>query len=320
MTDPSPGTDQDGRSTAVRVLRNVVGLAFVGALGWVLADQWQDIRPLLGQISAVATLGAGLAVLAGIFATFLCWRALLAGLGYRPPMAGAMRIFFVGQLGKYLPGSVWPVMAQMEIGRDYRVPPRASGAAVVLFMLVVVGTGLMVAVPTLPLLAGAFDRYWWTLLVLPVALVLAVPAVLNRLIGAVLRLAGRDPMPQPLSAATLGRAAAWSLLAWLAYGLHLWLLAAPLESAVEVSASGAGSLLVLTGAFAAAWTIGFLVVVAPAGAGAREATLILLLVGLFPTPQATLLALLSRLLFTLGDLVWCAPALVLHRRRRSVRA
>ena len=32
---------------------------------------------------------------------------LLAGFGSRPPLRGASQVFFVGQLGKYLPGSVW---------------------------------------------------------------------------------------------------------------------------------------------------------------------------------------------------------------------
>jgi glycosyltransferase 2 family protein len=61
-------------------------------------------------------------------------------------------VLFLGQLGKYLHGSVWPVMAQMELDRDYQVPERASGAAVGVFLLVVVGTGLAVAAAAAPLL------------------------------------------------------------------------------------------------------------------------------------------------------------------------
>jgi len=110
------------------------------------------MRPLLGQLS-VPSLGAALAaVLGGIVATFLCWREVLADLGGRLPLAAGARVFFLGQLGKYLPGSVWPVMAQMELGRDYQVPERASGSAVGVFLLVLVGTGLVVAAATAPLL------------------------------------------------------------------------------------------------------------------------------------------------------------------------
>ncbi len=54
---------------------------------------------------------------------------LLNDLGSPLPPAGSLRVFFLGQLGKYVPGSVWPAVAQMELGRDYgchsvsRAPP-----------------------------------------------------------------------------------------------------------------------------------------------------------------------------------------------------
>lgn len=294
--------------TPVRVL---VVAAFVGAVVWMLASRWQEVQPLLGLLSAGSMSAALVAVLAGIFGMFLCWRALLADLGSPLPVPGAMRVFFVGQLGKYLPGSLWPVLAQMELGRDYKVPPRASGAAVAVFLVVVVGTGLLIAVPSLPLLAdGAARTYRWTLVALPVALVVAAPPVLNRLIGAALRLARRPALPRPLTLGGIARGAGWALLSWTAYGVHVWVLALQL---------GAGPtpqlLLVTTGAFAAAWTIGFLVVIAPAGAGVRETALILLLAGVLSAPQAMVIAVLSRLMFTAGDLAWCLPALVARRRR-----
>lgn len=80
-------------------------------------------------------------------------------------------MFFLGQLGKYLPGSVWPLMAQMELGRDHQVPERASGAAVGVFLLVVVGTGLLVTAAVVPLLgADAVGGFWWLPAMLPLAL------------------------------------------------------------------------------------------------------------------------------------------------------
>ena len=72
---------------------------FLGALVWSLAAQWGAVRPLLGQLSTRSLA----AVLAGVLATFLCWRAVLADLGGRLPVNAGARVFFVGQLGKYLP-------------------------------------------------------------------------------------------------------------------------------------------------------------------------------------------------------------------------
>ena len=79
------------------------------------------------RLDAPVLLASWALVLAGIYATFRSWRAVLADLGGGLPQAPAMRVFYLGQLGKYLPGTVWPAVTQMRLGRDYRVrrEPRA---------------------------------------------------------------------------------------------------------------------------------------------------------------------------------------------------
>jgi glycosyltransferase 2 family protein len=301
---PRPG----GRwRTALRL--GVAGV-FLGAIVVVLAGQWQQARPLLGRLSVPVVLAAWVPVLAGIYATFRSWRAVLADLGGTPPHAGAMRVFYLGQLGKYLPGTIWPAVTQMRLGRDYRVPPRASGAAFVVFMLMLVGTGLLVGIPVIPLLGrDAVDEYRWLVLVLPLFVLALTPPVLNRAIAVALRVARRPPMPAPLSSGGILRVAGWAVLSWACYGVHVYLLAR------QLGATG-GALLWLqcTGAFAAAFASGPLLLVVPAGAGVREAALLLLLGSTVTAPVAAVVAVVSRLLFVLGDLAWSAVAVVAARR------
>ena len=287
-------------------LRLAVAGLFVAVVAVVLAGQWRQARPLLGRLSVPVVLAAWALVLAGIYASFRSWRAALADLGASLPQPAAMRVFYLGQLGKYVPGTIWPVVTQMRLGRDYRVPPRASGAAFAVFMLLLVGTGLLVGVPVIPLLGrDAADGYRWLALVLPVLALAATPAVLNRAMAVALRVAGRPPMPAPLSAAGILRAGAWAVVSWLCYGVHVWLLARALGA-------GGGALLWLqcTGAFAAAFASGPLLLVVPAGAGVREAALLLLLGSTVTAPVAAVVAVVSRLLFVAGDLAWSAVASV----------
>jgi glycosyltransferase 2 family protein len=295
------------------LLRLAVLGIFAAVLAVVLARRWGEVRPLLHSLSVTGVGVAAVAVLAGIYASLLGWRAVLTDLGSPLPLGGGMRIFFLGQLGKYLPGSVWPLLAQMELGRDYKVPRRSSGAAVAIFMLLVLGTGLLVAAVALPLLGGdALHRYWWVLLILPVAAALLYPPVLNRALATLLRLARREPMPNPLSLGGVLRAVIWCLVMWLLYGIHVWVLARML------GVGGVGLLPRSIGAFAAAWCVGFLVVIAPAGGGAREAALIVLLGSGVGAARATVLAVVSRLLFTIGDLGWGGvAALAVRRQQRS---
>src|SRR4029453_15900758 len=116
-----PAGPGGGWGTALRLA--VAGL-FLGVMVVVLAGQWRQARPLLGRLSVPVLLAAWAMVLAGIYATFPSWRGGLAALGGTLPRAGARRVFYLGQLGKYLPGSVWPAVIQMRLGRDYRVPQR----------------------------------------------------------------------------------------------------------------------------------------------------------------------------------------------------
>lgn len=297
-----------------RTLRNLLRFGvlavFTAVLVVVLARRWHEVRPLLHELSVAGVGFAGVAVVAGIYATFLCWRAVLTDLGSPLPLGGGMRIFFLGQLGKYLPGSVWPLLAQMELGRDYKVPRRASGAAVAIFMLLILGSGLLVAAVALPLLGEhALQRYWWALTALPVAAVLMYPPVLNRLLATALRLARRDPMPNPLTLPGVIRAVGWALVSWALYGLQVWILARML------GVGGLGILPRSIGAFAAAWCVGFLVVIAPAGGGAREAALIVLLGTGVGAARATVIAVVSRLLFTIGDLGWGGGVALAVRKR-----
>ena len=81
----------------------------------------------------------------------LAWRALLADLGSPLPLPAAIRVMFVGQLGKYVPGAVWAVAAQVELARDYDVPRRRSATASLVGMATTLVVGLVAAGVTLPL-------------------------------------------------------------------------------------------------------------------------------------------------------------------------
>src|SRR6266540_1736958 len=144
----------------------------------------------------------------------------------------------------------------------------------------------------------ALHRYWWVLLALPVAAVVLWPPALNRIIDWLLRLARQEPLPVPASLGGMLRAVGWDLLGWLGFGLQVWLLARALgvhHPALFLQAVGA---------------------FAPAGGGARELALVFLLKPSVPTATAWVIALVSRLLFTVGDLAWGGAALVAERRRQ----
>jgi hypothetical protein len=236
------------------------------------------------------------------------WRSLLASAGSPLPFLAAARVFFIGQLGKYIPGSVWPIVAQMELAGAYRVPRRRVATSAVLTMLISLCAGLIAAVVALPLLATG---YRWALLAAPVILVCLHPRIVNPVIDRLLRLARRTPVEQPLTGRAVAVALGWALLSWVLLGLHVWLLA------VRLDAPPLKAFALAVGGFAFAWSVGFLAVVAPAGAGVRDLLLVTALSGMMPTGRATAIALTSRILMTVGDLVLAGLA-ALKRRSGEV--
>jgi len=56
--------------------------------------------------------------------------------GQMAGLPAAIRVMFVGQLGKYVPGAVWALAAQVELARDYDVPRRRSTTASLVGMAV----------------------------------------------------------------------------------------------------------------------------------------------------------------------------------------
>lgn len=285
-----------------RALRWAWLVAVAIALVLVLRRHGADVARAARSISAPVLGLALLATTAGVAASAMVWRALLTGLGHRLPLRAGGRVFFLGQIGKYVPGSVWPVLAQMELGRDYGVPAAVSAAAFALFMVVHLLSAVVVAALALP--AAGLVEGWWALVAVPAVLLLLPPPLR---LG--LRAGGRllrRPMPPLPPAGALTGAVGWAVTMWACYGVHLWLLARDAGATVDAAAAA--------GVFALAWSAGFVFVVAPAGAGAREAVLLALLGGAAPAGVLLAVALLSRLLGTVADALWAALALLLPKR------
>jgi glycosyltransferase 2 family protein len=294
------------RRTAVSAILLMV---IVAAFGAALAGKWSEIVERLREQHPAVVLGALALALLGVFMSFLLWRGTLLVLGSGLPVRPAARLFFVTQLGKYLPGAVWPVVAQMRMGRDLGVPRQRMALAFLLTLGLATLVGVLVGVTALPaLLEAEGPVVLLGLLALPLLLLVLVPRVLNGLLGLALRVLRRPGLDAPLAGRDVGRGVGWALAFWVVYGGHVWLLA------VGLGADPWRSLPVAIGGFAIAFSLGPLLVVLPAGAGVREAVLVLLLHGVLSTSEATAVALTSRgILMATDGLLALAAGLVPRR-------
>ena len=290
-------------------------------VGRALIGQWDAVRHSLSAVhpawgfvllSAVPVLGA--------YAVLIqTWRAMLEpwSAGTMLSYGAATRIWFVSNLGKYVPGKVWQITAMSVLAQRAGVSPvAATGSALVInlvnilsgFILILAGgirlldtttggrSGMAIAIATV-LLAG--------LLLLP-ALLPRVAAVAQRLTGRAVRL---PPIPaRPIWFAALGTTAAWLL-----YGLAFALLARGVLPGVR------GSLVDAVAIYTISYLAGYLFVPAPGGLGVREWTLVqgMTTLGLASQGDAWVIAFASRLWLTVLEVLPSAVALLMGGWRRS---
>ncbi|WP_374456573.1 lysylphosphatidylglycerol synthase domain-containing protein [Nocardioides sp.] len=280
-------------------LWNVLRWAFVVAVvvgaWWSWRDSGEELERALGRLSLGAVAVGAVLVLLGLALSGLVWRTALASFAADGPAREVVPPFFVAQLGKYIPGSVWTFAVQGALGARRGLPPRVPVAAAVLFLGVHVASGL--------LLTGVVG--WWTELPawvvaasLVVGLVGLVPAV-HRLVGR--RVAG---VPCDWGLGHSLRGALVMTVLWSLYAVALTALA---------PGSGATALLTLGCAFAVAHAVGVAVPIAPAGLGAREAAFIVLVAPVLGAGPAGALAVVFRLLHTVADFLLAGVSSLLMR-------
>jgi uncharacterized membrane protein YbhN (UPF0104 family) len=298
------------------VARGVLLVAMLGFAVLAVVREWGGLTDALGRLSVPELLLAFVpAVLAMVAAVFV-WRTVLADLGARLPVRAAARIFFPSQLGKYLPGSIWSVVTQMELGRAYKVPPRTSLATGALAIAVSVGVGLPLAGVTLVFGApDAVRRYWWALPCVLVILVCLHPRIVGGALELALRVLRRPPLPRRPTWRGMATAAGYQVLNWLAMGLHAWFLL------IAMGAPAGRALPVAIGGFALAYGLGLLAIPVPAGAGIRDAALVVTFATVVPTSTALAVALVSRVILTVVDVGLASTVYAaVHGRRLSRRA
>ncbi len=315
MKDRLPAVLGRAQAVAKSPLFRLGFLLLIVALAvWALVSQWHQVTSAVSRLTPGWLLLALAATVVNVLMAGMVWRTVLADLGSTLPLGAAARIFFVGQLGKYLPGSVWPVVMQAELGSDHQVPRRRTATATMVAMLLSVTSALLVMLIALPFapdaLPGGFR--WAALLIVPLIVVLH-PAVLGFLVDLGLRLLGRDRLERRTTVRGTLLATLWAIGSWTGAGIQVWALSVPLGAPAD-----APTAILLIGGYSLAWAVGFVVIVAPAGAGPREVALLAVTASVLDRGEALVVVLLSRVLFTLVD--FGAAGLGLLTGRRHHRA
>ncbi len=284
----------------------------------LLGAQWSEVRDLRATVETDwSRVGAAsLLVLISYAVLIATWLATVRAWGERlGPGEGAF-IWFVSNLGRYLPGKVWQVGAMGVLAQRAGVSPVAAVGSAVVVSLVHVLVGFAVAGMTgRTLLAAAVPTGPWLVIALVVmaVAVVAAPWTLAPLVRLANRLTGRETTPPALPPHAIWVAALGSFVAWVVFGVAFRILATALLGEV------AGDAFAYVAVFTLSYLLGFLALFAPGGIGVRELSMAALLVsaGLTNETQAAWLVVGSRLWLTVLEIL-PGVALLLWRPLRAL--
>jgi hypothetical protein len=279
------------------------------SLSWADFVQWRPnaFRLLLSLI-----------LLVGVYLMHAwLWRAILRDLGLaNPDLRITLRVYFLAGLGRYLPGKIWQLAGFAVLAGRAGLPAVGATAAALLGQFAFLATGLIFVAVVLPdWVGGAAARILGGVLVGIAGglwLFTATPtgrrgrewvrARLGQRVGE--QLGAAFDVADRIRARDTIRWGVGYGVSWILLGLAFSLFATAFVPEAIANASQ------LAGAVAAAYIAGYLVLVAPMGLGVREATMTALLASVpgFPASAAVVVAVLSRVWFTAGELL---PLLVI---------
>jgi len=275
--------------------------------GRAIAAQWEavrsaavEVRPNWGSIAV-----SGVVVLAAYALLIEIWRGTLGIWGARLPFRDAAHVWFVSNLGRYVPGKLWQIGAMGVMAQRRGVAPAAAVGSALLLTLVNIAVGFAIVFATggQVLEASGAGRQTTTVGALAtvaiILLLLAMPAVLPHVSGVIRQVTGRELTLPTVPARAVWLATVGNAAAWLLYGLAFQLLAR------GVLGRPTGDWLGYTAVYTGSYLVGYLVLFAPGGLVFREAAMVAALVrlGLTTAPEAALLAVASRLWLTVLEIV-----------------
>ena len=280
-----------------------------------LATQWDKVGSRLTHIQfgwqwiAAAT--------ALVFVTYALliegWRRVLGAWDSHLPFRQASRIWFLSNLGKYVPGNIWSLTAMGVMAKKRGMSAIAAAGSSVIMQMVSLATGTAIVMVTSakllgqPLLVGA------AVLILAIVL-FSAPKFLPPLAVWVGTLIGRDIAPPSVPATSIWTAAVASTLSWLFYGVAFQLFVRGLLGAAP------GEISSYIAVYTAAYILGFISPIAPAGLGVREFTLAAFMtqLGLANEVDAALVAIAARLWLTVVELIPSGLYIASGARRKSL--
>jgi uncharacterized membrane protein YbhN (UPF0104 family) len=296
------------RSRLVNVVGISIGVAGIAFVARRIVRDRAEIADALSSAEPGWLIVGGLTGLIAMGLIGVNWLSILRHAGADAPWRRGMSWFFVGQLGKYVPGGIWPIIGQAEFAHRGATPRKIAYSSTAMSMVATL-LGAAAVASISGLISPSSGR------LLPAALAgvlgvsfaaLVVPAVRSTLDRLARRITKRElRLPEPRWFALL---VARHLPVWVSFaGMNVF---AVVALGTDVDASLVVELVFVT---CLSWMAGFVIVGVPGGIGVRETIFISMTTASLGASVAVSVAVLSRVVSIVVDLVGAAGAVAIAR-------
>ncbi len=316
--------DPGGRKLQRIVRRSLQVVLVLAAVLFV----WRFARSHRADLSRVPLhiellpLALGSIVWAIAFASLVVlWSRSLAWWGATMRGSVALRVFFLSNLARYVPGGVWQFAGLAALSSAQGVSPVAATAAVLFQQAALLATGTALALAVSPIALETYLSRWGVALpslavrlTLAGAIVVVLIGLLPPLLRPLRRVVERRisdvrAIPQ-VSTIELAGYLAVTFAGWIGYGISFALFARAVLAGAPLSPVTAAAI------YVAAYVAGIVVIVVPGGIGIREGVLVAALTPIIGVDRALFLAIASRV-WLVGLEILGALAFLKSRKPRN---
>ena len=309
----------------ILAIKILIALAVSGWVGWELYklyNAWETIREHQWNPNYLYLTLAGICYIVAYIPAAIYWRHVMKTLGQQPGWYETFRAYYIGHLGKYVPGKAFVMIVRTTLLSRKRTKITAAGASVFLETMTMMSVGAFVATLTMLIWFRDIEYIdWLTYLALGILVCTLLP-ILPPVFHFVTRKLKKYQIElEGMKFRTLAVGWVLNIPLWVMLGFSLWL--TMLGLGME-SKSFLYELLFCTLAVSISVVFGFASML-PGGLGAREFALRHLLILFFathpvgalaPPVMAIVIVIVFRLISILAELA--ISALLAFRFKEAV--
>lgn len=206
------------------------------------------------------------------------WCFLIEAFGFKVKLRHAFKIGYITNLGRYIPGKVWPVLGMSYLARQINISEENSVVSWIVALIFTLPSAFLASLVCILMSPEIFSNGLsvyldWTIYVTAAVvfiisiLLIIIPNKFFAIINIILRKLNRQIIDLKISFKTALLVYFGYFFCWLVYGLSFWVLLISISNNSEVP------VIPSIGAFIIAYQLGYLAFFAPGGIGVREIVL-----------------------------------------------